>query len=297
MRLPFNGRNRMTSPYGTRVLNGVAGWHAGIDLVGDDDKTVHSVCAGTVYSSTMVAKSSGDLTWQWGNYVCVKGDDGRYYYYCHLASRAVAKGARVKEGDVLGVMGNTGYSFGAHTHFEVRKSDRRTTLNAADALGIKNTCGTYEQDKPAMLPTLDPTKPMRLTVTAANCEIFGAMDVAAPLGKLPKDTVYDVVEYYPAEVLLGSLRGNWVKIKTANDETYYCLALNDRTSLANVWQPAVGDTIRTTATLNVRSAPNTSRLIVDRLAKSTTVTLAEVADGWGYVKGKGWISLAYTKAV
>lgn len=151
MRLPFNGRNRMTSPYGTRVLNGAACWHAGIDLVGDDNTTVHSVCAGTVYSSTMVAKSSGDLTWQWGNYVCIKGDDGRYYYYCHLASRAVAKGARVQEGDVLGVMGNTGYSFGAHTHFEVRKSDRRTTVSAADVLGIKNVCGTYTQTEQRMI--------------------------------------------------------------------------------------------------------------------------------------------------
>lgn len=168
---------------------------------------------------------------------------------------------------------------------------------AGDAEGSRITDAsghTWHVAQPEMEIAL--TKPMRLTVTAANCEIFGAMDVDKPLGKLPKDTVYDIAEYYPAEVLLGSLRGNWVKIKTANGETYYCLALNDRTELANVWEPSAQDTVKTTAVLNVRSAPATSYMIVDRLAKSTTATLAEVADGWGYIKGKGWISLEYVSA-
>ncbi|MBE6538084.1 MAG: M23 family metallopeptidase, partial [Ruminococcaceae bacterium] len=47
----------------------------------------------------------------------------------------------VRAGDKLGVMGNTGYSFGAHLHFEVRNGSKK--INPEDILGIPNKVGTY----------------------------------------------------------------------------------------------------------------------------------------------------------
>ena len=55
-------------------------------FVGDDDKTVHAVAGGTVGFAGTVSKSAGGLTWQWGYYVRIDGNDGRKYYYCHLAA-------------------------------------------------------------------------------------------------------------------------------------------------------------------------------------------------------------------
>ncbi len=82
-------------------------------------------------------------TWEWGNYVCVKTDNGQYHYYCHLKSRAVSKGQRVNVGDRIGIMGATGKVTGAHLHFEVRLSDGKTKVCPEGVLGIANRTGVY----------------------------------------------------------------------------------------------------------------------------------------------------------
>lgn len=142
---PFESyKFKVTSPYGQRTLNGESQFHSGVDLVGDGTKAVCSVCDGTVIQSRIVTDKS-NLTWQWGNYVSVQASDGTVIYYCHLDSRAVKAGDKVKKGQRLGIMGNTGYSFGAHLHFEVRKNNK--AINAAEYLGIPNKPGKYDVRK------------------------------------------------------------------------------------------------------------------------------------------------------
>ena len=141
MKIPFKcNQVRVTSPYGNRTLNGTKQFHGGYDLVGVGSYDVCAIVGGTVVHSRIITDKSNP-TWQWGNYVCIKGTDGRLYYYCHMKSRAVAAGQTVKAGDKLGVMGNTGYSFGAHLHFEVREGSK--AINPEGILGIPNNTGTY----------------------------------------------------------------------------------------------------------------------------------------------------------
>ena len=56
----------------------------------------------------------------YGNYVDIKHDDGSLTRYAHLEMGIfVKKGNRVKQGDFIGFMGNSGYAFGNHLHFEL----------------------------------------------------------------------------------------------------------------------------------------------------------------------------------
>lgn len=140
----YNGKFKVTSPFGRRMLNGKPDDHKGIDVVSLGDRHICAVVSGTVAASTMILDKS-DRTWEWGNYVRVDGVDGRRYYYCHMGKRLVQVGQQVKVGDHLGIEGNTGYSFGSHCHFEVR--DRAgNSVDPAPSLGIPNAVGTYGED-------------------------------------------------------------------------------------------------------------------------------------------------------
>ena len=78
----YTGRTQVPyyySCYGYTRGNGKT-WHGGIDLVGLDSTTIlmpdysGKSISGTVVSSRKVDKSTGDLTWEWGWYVCVQLD-------------------------------------------------------------------------------------------------------------------------------------------------------------------------------------------------------------------------------
>ena len=143
--LPFNGKVKLTSPFGYRTLNGTREYHPGIDIVGLDDTTVYAPCDGTIGSSTIVTNKN-NKTWEWGNYIRIDTVDGYRIFMCHLASRKVSTGQKVKRGDPLGVMGNTGYSFGAHTHFEVRDSTN-LSVDPTNYLRIENKAGIYKNQE------------------------------------------------------------------------------------------------------------------------------------------------------
>ncbi len=54
-----------------------------------------------------------------GHYVIVKHKHGYYTRYAHMRNMVVTEGQRVKQGQVIGYIGNTGNSTGPHLHYEV----------------------------------------------------------------------------------------------------------------------------------------------------------------------------------
>lgn len=146
MILPYQSEVRVSSPFGWRTMKGKRVYHKGIDLVGTD-KTVRAVVGGVVGQSTIITDPK-NRTSEWGNYVRIDGEDGRLYYYCHLAKRLVDRGAKVAVGDVIGIEGSTGKSTGSHLHFEVRENG--TSIDPAPIIGIRNAVGTVQAAKTAV---------------------------------------------------------------------------------------------------------------------------------------------------
>ena len=141
MNLPYkSGKVTLTSHFGWRTLNGQRDYHKGVDLSGTD-KTLVAPCDGVIGSSTIITDKS-NLTWQWGNYIRIDTSDGLKIFMCHMAQRKVKIGQKVKAGDVVGIEGNTGYSFGSHCHFEVRKNGE--SVDPTPYLGIPNEWGQYD---------------------------------------------------------------------------------------------------------------------------------------------------------
>ncbi len=113
---PYKETFKVTNAFGVKG-SWSAGWHIGVDLVGQEDKTLVSIEDGIV---EFVGTSDS-----YGNRVRIKQDDGTTALYAHLSKISVKKGDRVKSGDVIGVEGNTGNSTGSHLHLEIHKSPWR----------------------------------------------------------------------------------------------------------------------------------------------------------------------------
>ncbi len=141
MTMPFKEGFRVLSPYGRRTdpITGDSNcWHGGVDLAGGS-LSVRAVMGGAVLRSRMVTDAA-DRTSEWGNYVSIRGDDGKVIYYCHLAERKVEAGEQVEAGEEIGLEGSTGRSTGVHLHFEVRNGAGEQTDPCA-YLGIPNEAG------------------------------------------------------------------------------------------------------------------------------------------------------------
>lgn len=138
---PFeSGDIRVTSPYGMRDGK----MHKGIDLVGTSSTRIVAVEDATVAVSTIVTDRA-NKTWEWGNYVRLDLADGRRLYHCHLSRRLVRAGEKVKKGQVIGIMGDTGYAFGAHLHWEIRPAGfSLNSLDITEYSGIPNKKGVYD---------------------------------------------------------------------------------------------------------------------------------------------------------
>ncbi|MBO4953819.1 MAG: M23 family metallopeptidase [Clostridia bacterium] len=110
---------RITSRYGEREMDGVTGFHSGIDIAGNYGDWVYAIGDGEVFECGV---DEG-----YGNYIKIRhSDKGITTLYGHLQSIRVNEGQRVTRGDLIGTVGSTGRSSGPHLHLEVRDLQNHT---------------------------------------------------------------------------------------------------------------------------------------------------------------------------
>lgn len=269
--LPFKGRNRVTQAY-TYKATAKTG-HGGIDIVGDDNKNVYAVESGTV---TMISKWDGKTktgTQSYGNLVVVTDANNCRHYYAHLQSIAVSKGQAVNVGTQIGVMGNTGNSFGAHLHYEVRTGQTTATrVNPADHCGVQNAKGTYtEQEAEIAIGTYYPKEDLNVRTGAGVGYAIAEKDGAK------YNTAYPVYEIKH----VGTQ--DWGRIGT---NRWICLAYCSTKSIA------AATTQKYTITCDFlyrRKSKSTLSAKTGKLYRGEQFTITERAGNWCKLPAGDWV--------
>ena len=121
----------VTGVYGSqRILNGKPKWpHYGIDFAAKEGTEIKAMLDGVV---TLVEP---DLFYTGGTLIFDHGH-GISTLYMHMEKILVKKGQKVKQGDIIGTVGSTGRSTGAH--LDVRLNWFNVRLDPATVLDIKN---------------------------------------------------------------------------------------------------------------------------------------------------------------
>ena len=103
----------VTCAYGPRVhpINGNKSFHYGVDLAAGMSTEIYATKSGTVTGATY-----GEAN---GYYVTINHGDGYSSIYAHMTNYVVSAGDSVKQGQLIGYVGTTGWSTGPHLHFEI----------------------------------------------------------------------------------------------------------------------------------------------------------------------------------
>ncbi len=115
----------MTSPFGTRrsPFTKEIDFHPGIDLAATIGTPIHAPAEGTVTFAGRFPLRQSVAWWRYGNLVAVRNGERFMTLYGHCEEIRVKVGQRVRQGDVVATVGNTGWSTNPHLHYEVRWRD------------------------------------------------------------------------------------------------------------------------------------------------------------------------------
>lgn len=108
---PFDREYPVTSTFGPRVdpLGRGAGFHGGVDLGAPTGTPLYAVASGRIFQSWDPGGG--------GNWTRLVADDGNVYGYGHQSAFVADPDGHVDAGQLIGYVGSTGASTGAHLHF------------------------------------------------------------------------------------------------------------------------------------------------------------------------------------
>lgn len=118
---PISNRtlNRLSSGFGYRIdpLYKTVKFHPGLDFSAPQGTPIYATADGVV-------RTAGNLGNGYGNHVVISHGYSYSTLYGHMYRIKAKKGQRVKRGEIIGYVGNSGKSTGAHLHYEVIKGKK-----------------------------------------------------------------------------------------------------------------------------------------------------------------------------
>lgn len=117
---PVPGYYEISSPFGWRThpITRKRSMHTGTDIVAPSGKQIKAAGAGVVIMA--------GWNTAYGNMLIIDHGKGISSLYGHMSSIKVSEGQSVQANDLIGLVGSTGWSTGAHLHFEVREGGNPT---------------------------------------------------------------------------------------------------------------------------------------------------------------------------
>ncbi|MFN4298860.1 MAG: M23 family metallopeptidase [Thermaurantimonas sp.] len=108
----------VASGFGMRIhpIYKVLKMHTGIDFTAPVGTPIYATGDGVVIQDNGIGGSG------YGLYVIISHGFGYHTLYAHMSKAIVKPGQKVKRGDIIGYVGNTGSSTGPHLHYEVIKN-------------------------------------------------------------------------------------------------------------------------------------------------------------------------------
>lgn len=100
------------------ISQGFSWYHPGVDIAKNDNAQVYPVAAGKVIEV-------GYQFWGYGKYVVIQHGEEMTSKYAHLKLVNAKVNQEVNKDSILGIVGSTGRSTGAHLHLEIDFQDQR----------------------------------------------------------------------------------------------------------------------------------------------------------------------------
>jgi len=111
---------RVASGFGYRIdpFTKIRKKHYGMDFTAKKGTPVYATGNGVV-------KRADNSSPGYGNHIRIDHGFGYVSLYAHLSKYNVRRGQKVKRGDIIGYVGNTGRSIGPHLHYEIFKDNQK----------------------------------------------------------------------------------------------------------------------------------------------------------------------------
>tara|TARA_B110000003_G_C16624160_1_gene524256 strand:+ start:600 stop:1625 length:1026 start_codon:yes stop_codon:yes gene_type:complete len=112
---------RFSSGFGYRIhpIYKVRKKHAGVDFTAKKGTPIYASADGLIISNDVYGGRG------FGKHITISHGFGYHTLYAHMDKAIKRRGQRVKRGDLIGYVGNTGRSTAPHLHYEVIKNGRR----------------------------------------------------------------------------------------------------------------------------------------------------------------------------